>query len=428
MAENYDRAVTLLAGYYFDPLALIDQALARDPSFASGYCLRAGLGVLAAERAGEALIETSLEAAERLCRAPSERERRHFAAARAWLDGDWHHAIELYGAIALDHPRDLLAVQLAHVGDFYLGQQRMLRDRIARILPDWNARVPGYGFVLGMLAFGLEETNLLDRAEATGREALELQRRDPWAIHAVAHVLEMRGEVEQGARWLREREPDFAPDNGLAYHNYWHLALFELERGDAARALQIFDSHVWPKPSSVALELVDAASLLWRLHLRGVDVRQRAYAVAEAWSDPLQLGYYAFNDVHATMSLLLAGRSDDAWEIARGLERTAGGNDSNAAMAREVGLPLCRALLAFEHGRYAQVVDTLLPLRLVAHRFGGSNAQRDVIDQTALEAAKRCGRERQVRALVAERNLLRRESPWLRGLTGSTSPLSVGAA
>jgi hypothetical protein len=162
--------------------------------------------------------------------------------------------------------------------------------------------------------------------------------------------------------------------------------------------------------------------LLWRLHLRGVDVSSRAASVADAWSDPVQLGYYAFNDTHAMMSLLLAGRVDEVWDLLGRLERSAGGSDSNALMAREVGLPLCRALNAFAQGRFSQVVDELLPLRLVAHRFGGSNAQRDVIDQTLLEAAKQSGRERLARAVVSERTLLRRESPWLRRFLANGQP------
>jgi hypothetical protein len=424
-ADHYDQATTLLAGYYADPLAVIDQALAEEPHFAAGYCLRAGIGVLAAERSGQALIASSLADAQKLAPHANERERRHLVAARTWLEGDWHRAVDLYGAVALDYPRDLLALQIAHVGDFYLGQQRMLRDRVARALPHWSAAVPGYGYVLGMLAFGLEETNLFDRAQAMGREALALERRDPWAVHAVAHVFEMQGELESGLQWLGEREPDWAPENGLAFHNYWHMALLELERESHERALDIFDRYVWPKPSRVALEMVDAASLLWRLHLRSVDVGSRAASVADAWSDPVQLGYYAFNDVHAMMSLLLAGRAHEALDLLGRLERSAGGSDSNALMAREVGLPLCRALNAFAQGGFSRVVDELLPLRLVAHRFGGSNAQRDVIDQTLLEAARRSGRERLARAVVSERTLLRRESPWLRRfLANAQAPAS----
>src|SRR5690606_15235043 len=106
---------------------------------------------------------------------------------RAWLDGELARAVELWGAVALDHPHDSLAIQLAHLGDFYLGQSQMLRDRIARVLPYWSEAVPGYGYILGMHAFGLEETNLYARAEETGRLALALEPRDPWAVHAVAH-------------------------------------------------------------------------------------------------------------------------------------------------------------------------------------------------------------------------------------------------
>jgi hypothetical protein len=110
--EPYDAALTLLAGYFVDPLAEIERALAEDPDFVSGHCLRAALGVLAAERAAQPLIRESVEAGERLASRANERERRHFTAARAWLEGDFHRAIETYGAIVVDYPRDLLALSV----------------------------------------------------------------------------------------------------------------------------------------------------------------------------------------------------------------------------------------------------------------------------------------------------------------------------
>ncbi len=133
--EAYDRAVELCAGYYFDPLAVIDGALAEDPDFVSGHCLRAALGVLSWERAGEALVRESVAAGRRVATRANERERRHLQAAEAWLEGDFHRSVELYGRIVLDHPRDLLALQVAHVGDFALGQQRLLRDRVVQVGP-----------------------------------------------------------------------------------------------------------------------------------------------------------------------------------------------------------------------------------------------------------------------------------------------------
>jgi hypothetical protein len=404
-AERYDAALDLLASYRVDPLAAIDAAIAEDPDFVSAYCFRAGLGVLAAERGAEPLIRDSLASGERLAGRANERERRHFVAAQAWLDGEFHRASRLYGKIVIDYPRDLLAVQVAHVIDFYLGQQRMLRDRVAQVLPQWDDAVPGFGYVLGMLAFGLEETNLFDRAEFSGRRALELGRYDAWAVHAVTHVFEMNGRTDAGIEWLKSRIDDWAPANGLAYHNFWHMGLFLLQDGQERRVLELFDKHIWPKPSSSALEMVDAASMLWRLHIRGVDVGARAASVADAWSDTGYHGYYAFNDAHAAMAFVADGRLQQARAIVAELERRAGEDGSNAEMSREVGLPFARAILAFGEGRHEEVVNTLYPLRLVAHKFGGSNAQRDVIDQTLTVSAVRAGQEQLVQALAAERRL-----------------------
>ncbi len=402
-AERYDAALELLASYRLDPLATIDAAIAEDPDFVSAHCLRAGAGVMAAERAAEPLIRDSLASGERLASRATARERAHFGAAQAWLDGDFHRASELYGKIVIEHPRDLLAVQVAHVIDFYLGQQRMLRDRVASVLPHWENGMPGFGYVLGMLAFGLEETNLFDRAEFTGRRALELDRHDAWAVHAVTHVFEMNGRPDAGIDWLERRLDDWSKGNGLAYHNFWHLALFMLENGDDQRVLELFDRRIWPKPSSVALEMVDAASLLFRLYLRRVDLGSRTASVADAWSEAGYHGYYAFNDAHAAMAFVADGRLEQARSIVAELERRAGEDGSNAAMSREVGLPLARAIVAFAEGRYDEVVSALWPLRLIAHRFGGSNAQRDVIDQTLAEAAARAGQRELVNALAAER-------------------------
>jgi len=149
--------------------------------------------------------------------------------------------------------------------------------------------------------------------------------------------------------------------------------------------------------------MVDAASMLFRLHLRGVELGTRAASVADAWSDASYHGYYAFNDAHAAMAFVADGRLEQARRVVTELERRAGEDSSNAVMSREVGLPLARSIVAFAEGRYGEVVSTLWPLRLIAHRFGGSNAQRDVIDQTLFEAAARAGERDVVRAITAER-------------------------
>jgi hypothetical protein len=224
-------------------------------------------------------------------------------------------------------------------------------------------------------------------------------------VSPVTHVFEMRGRTDAGIEWLESRINDWAPGNGLACHNLWHMGLFLLQNGNDRRVLDLFDKYIWPKPSSIALEMVDAASMLWRLHLHGVELGTRAASVADAWSDAGYHGYYAFNDAHAAMAFVADGRLEQARAIVAELERCAGEDGSNAEMSREVGLPLARAILAFGECRHDEVVNTLYPLRLVAHKFGGSNAQRDVIDRTLAVSAARAGQQRLVQALEAERRL-----------------------
>jgi tetratricopeptide (TPR) repeat protein len=414
--ERLETATDLFHGYFGDPIATIDKALAEEPDFVMGHCFRAGVLATCTDKALEPELRASVEAGEALWPRANERERGHLAAARAWLDGDLATAIERWSAVLLEAPRDSLALQFAHLGDFYLGQSSMLRDRVARVLPHWDEHVAGYGFVLGMHAFGLEETALYDQAERTARRAVELNPRDPWAIHAGAHVMEMQGRHADGIRWLTEREADWSIDNAFAFHNWWHLALYHLDLGDTARALELYDRAIRPRPSSVVLEMIDASALLWRLYLRGVDTGARWRELVQTWEPTVEHGYYAFNDFHAMMAFVACGDEHAARTILATLERRAAGGGTNAMMSREVGLPLCRALAAFGHGDYGVAVDLLQSVRTAAQRFGGSHAQRDLIHLTLVEAALRAGQARLAQALAAERTALKPTSPFNRAL------------
>jgi hypothetical protein len=234
-------------------------------------------------------------------------------------------------------------------------------------------------------------------------------------VHAVAHVMEMQGRFDDGAAWLRTHQPAWAEGNGFAAHLWWHAALFRLEGMDVAGTLRIVDGHLSGDDLQIGLQRVDAASLLWRLHLQGADVGERCRALADAWCAQHVPGHYAFNDVHALMALLAAGdvaRADA--QVARAAERAMTAEDArrdNHAMAREVGLPLARALLAFAKGEH----DKLYAVRTHAARFGGSHAQRDVIDQTLLAACARGrGRKTLGRALLNERLLAKPVTPLAR--------------
>jgi tetratricopeptide (TPR) repeat protein len=409
--DQLDEAATLFHGYFADPVAAVDRALERDPGFIMGLALKGGIYATSSEKAAEPVLDEILARLKPLAAEANARERGHISALESWRAGRFDAATEDWGRILLEYPRDLIALQFAHLGDFLLAQSLTLRDRPARVLHAWDRKVPGYGFVLGMWAFGLEESGHYADAEDAGRAALDLNPRDPWSVHAVAHVMEMQNRVDEGIAWLEGRAADWSADNLFAFHNWWHLALYQLDRGNFAAALELYDARVRPKPSAVVLEMVDASALLWRLTLRGVDVGKRWDELAESWMPNISDGHYAFNDVHAMMALVGAGRLEEARRLIAVLEQVAARATLNGEMTRLVGLPAARAFLAFGEGAFEKALELLMPVLPVAQRHGGSHAQRDVLQHTATEAALRGGKQNAARALVSQRLATKPRSP-----------------
>ncbi|NIA67460.1 tetratricopeptide repeat protein [Pelagibius litoralis] len=405
----YEKALAQLQCYQGDPVATIEAAIEDSPEFVMAHCLRAYLFALATEVEAMAEARASFDAASGLT--TSARERRHLAAIKQFLAGSWEGAISALEDVLIDSPRDALALQVVHLSDFYTGDARSLRDHVARVLPEWSADDPGYHALLAMYAFGLEECGDYARAEDMGRRAIDLNPHDAWAQHAVAHVMEMQGRQDDGIKWMAGRERYWAEDNFFAIHNWWHLALFHLDLDQTDRVLSLYDGPLRKDRSQVMLDLLDASALLWRLHLRDVDVGERWMELADCWEPLAGDGFYAFNDAHAMMAFMAAGRDEAADAVLAAQQRAMAGNASNAMMTNQIGHPVCNALRAFGRGDYATCVDLLRPLRSRLNRFGGSHAQRDIFDLTLLEAAKRAGQLALVRELANERVELKPSSP-----------------
>ncbi|MEO7010351.1 MAG: tetratricopeptide repeat protein [Caldimonas sp.] len=411
--DHAERALWRLMSFYGAPIDDLDAASASDPAWLLPRLMKAGF-LLGLSEAGFARDGTAaLDLAQPLLGAANDREQAHHGALRLLQRGDWRGACNAWETLLLAHPRDALALQWAHLFDFYRGDAANLRQRVARVLPEWDEADPLHPHVLALHAFGLEESNLYAQAEATGRRALAADPKSPWAVHAVAHVMEMQGRHEEGSAWMLRCRPEWSAGNGFSVHLGWHQALFALERLDTNAALALFDEHIAAAKTQVTLERVDTASLLWRLQLLGVDVGTRWRELLAVWNpQPDSAGHYAFNDLHALLALLGAGQLEraGAWlhTIATRAESADG---TNRDMAREVGLPLMRGMMAFAEGRHDEAIGLMHPVRALAHRFGGSHAQRDLIDQTLL-AASALGADHSVgRALLNERMSMKRRTP-----------------
>lgn len=408
-AGLFDKAVEAFNIYRGDPVAIVDEALEDSPGFAMGHILKAHLYGLATEP--EATVTARSLVANAKALAINEREASHIAALDLLVAGEWTAA-----AIALDrhnatYPFDLVALQSGHLMDFYRANARDLRDRIARVLPKWSSDIPGYAYLVGMYAFGLEEAGDYRRAEAAGREAVDLAPFDCWAHHAVAHVMEMQGRAQDGIGWMIAREPHWSgDDNFFKVHNWWHRSLFHFDLGQVDEVFKLYDERVRGEESPVALDLVDASALLWRLHVAGHDVGDRWGEVATTWDQHADGKLYPFNDWHAAMAYLGAGRDDEVERILSTYRQTENGGET-ARWSRQTGLPLIEGFSAFWRGDYATAATKLHGARYIVNSFGGSHAQRDVIDWTLTEAAVRGRVDGLAEALANERVALKPHSP-----------------
>jgi tetratricopeptide (TPR) repeat protein len=416
--RHCDRAIDDLLHFRPEMLASAADAAREDPGAPMAAALNAYLRLMSTEPADAADAGRLVGAFRQATRGRRflPREDAHLLAVETWLAGDLHGAGRLLRGIARAHPRDALALAVGHQIDFFTGDALSLRDRIAEALPAWPADHPHHAPLSGMLAFGLEEAGDYERAEATGRHAVERDPRDVWGIHAVAHSLEMRARVREGLSYFAARVDDWGAGNALAVHNWWHRALFALEAGDLDQVRGIYDRHIHHAGSpGLALELLDASALLWRLHLDGHDETARGQALARAWDAQVAAPFYAFNDLHAVMAWAVSG------DIAR-VERLLADRErylaeprpgvSNYAMTARIGLPACRAVAAFARGRHGEAIEQLYPIRHHLNELGGSHAQRDALHRTLLEAALRAGRLDLADALVRERIHLKPDSPY----------------
>lgn len=399
-AELYQTARQRFHCYAGDSFTPLEEALADSPRFVMAHVLKCWMTLIAANAEVAAMGVAAFQIAKDL--PMNSREAGHVAGVGSLLAGEVRGAARIMEDVALAHPHDVLALQAGQTLDFLLGDSRMLRDRIARVLPSWSRQRPEWHAIQGLLAFGLEETGLYDRAEAAGREAVELEPTNNWGQHAVAHVMVMQGRNADGVRWMRHENAAWQPEAQLGVHNWWHTALFHLGLGETDEVLKLYDGPIYGEGTTFAFDMVDAAAMLWRLRLLGIDVGDRFAKLADNFAREPR-GQSAFVDTHAMLAFVGAGRDAEARALLEAQATALQGPGDNAYFVREVGLPAIQAIHAFGDGAYAKAAELLRGVRSRTHRFGGSHAQRDVLDLTLIAAARRGGDTLLEQALLAER-------------------------
>ena len=377
--------------------------LDADPDMPLAHALKAYFFMLMATGPLQQRAQLAAADARERAEAANPRERMHIDAAEHWANGRKLSAVATWEAILVAHPLDALALRLAHHGHFYEGDGQNLRDTVTRRLYAWSPDVPGYGYVKGMQSFGYEETHNYDAALSTGEEAVDLIAENPWAIHAVAHVYEMRDLPDPGIEWIKNNQPGWITANNFRYHVWWHRMLMHMDRAEFDEVFRLYDEDLWDAESEEYLDLVNDAAMLLRLELHGQDVGDRWQALAEKCKNHTTDQALAFIDVHHAISLSAAGHGDEKDLLDSMQSFSESKADDNARVTQVLGLPLAHALVAHRAGDHGTVVDMLLPIRYGLHKLGGSHAQRDLFSMVLIDSALKSNRINVAKMLVSER-------------------------
>jgi tetratricopeptide (TPR) repeat protein len=315
------------------------------------------------------------------------REQAWLATTDAWIGGNTDRCLKIHEDMADEWPRDLLAGKLGQLHAFNCGDA----EALLRIGERLFAANPDSRYVNAMYAFGLAECNRIDEAEKIARAALEVDRRDPWAHHAVAHCLEARGRMLEGVAFLEAMSDTWENCNSFMYtHNWWHLALFliDLDRNDEALAL--FDKRVWGVWKEFCEDQINAVSLLARLELRGVDVGTRWADVAHYLKPRLHEHFVPFLDLQYLYGLGRAGEHSAVTEMLASLEDKA---ESAKLFEREAwadcAVPAAHGLAAYAKGDHAEAARLLGQAMPHLSKIGGSIAQRALFGAIHLDALMR---------------------------------------
>jgi tetratricopeptide (TPR) repeat protein len=315
--------------------------------------------------------------------------------------------VAVWDQILDEHPLDILAFRLAHFVNFWLGRPEAMLRSVLSVERHWSPAVPGFTALLGCRCFAHEECGYYQEAENTGRAAIRLDPHDLWAAHGVAHVLEMTGRRHEGIAWIEALQPRWFGGNNLKHHLWWHQALYHLELGDFDRVLSLYDvgfrdlgSPLTAMAPDLYIDMQNAASMLFRLGRLGVDAGGRWTELADKAEARIGDCQSSFTAAHWMMALAATGRDAAAEAMLDGMADYARGEQPNAALVRDIGLPVARAVLANGRGRHDEAVALMRPVLGEMHRIGGSHAQQDVLEQVFLDSALKAGLEADVRLLL----------------------------
>ena len=414
--EDYAAGVDLLLSAWPGAEVLLDRAIAADPDFALAHIARGRLMQLQA-RMPEA--KTAAARARSLADRVTARERGHIESIALSIGGVAGEALAMVRAHDAEYPRDALPLSLA-LGVFGLlgfsghrdhhELQLALLDELAL---HWN----NDWWFLGYHGWAHIETGKVAKGTRLVERSLAANPRNAHAAHQRAHGFFESGDAAGGAGFIEHWLEGYDRAGQLHCHLSWHLALFELARGNAEQACAIYLDNIRPSVAQAApmLVLADAASFLWRWRFYGAarPLDQEWDEVAAHARRHFPRAGLAFADLHAALAEAATGDDDDLQSRIAGLRSLA---RNGHLPPGEVAPALCAGVAALSRGDDAEAAEILEPALADLPRIGGSHAQREVFEDSLILAYMRSGHSAKAARLLRARlgrRPSKRDEAWL---------------
>lgn len=371
VVEAIDRFVDELLSHG-QQAAVILEAAELDPDAPLAQACAAALYLFLQTREGVQRARPWLARAHAAAaRGANERERHLLAALDAWAAGQPQRALVQHLEVARRWPRDLLNAKLAQIHQLGLGDRSGMRALSEALLPHNE----GVSYAWGLHAFALEQVGEFAAALKAGERAVAMNPDDPWAQHAVAHVFDALGRLDEGIAWLLAHSPRWKRCSSFMFtHNWWHVALLHLSRGEGDAALALYDRCVWGVRKTYVQDQVNAVSLLARIEQHGLDIGPRWADLAAHVRPRIHDRQSVFFDLHFAYALARAGDDEAVAELLGGIAAQA--RCSSLPAWRELAVPAARGVVAHARHRLRDAALELQPLASRMHLLGGSTAQQ----------------------------------------------------
>lgn len=394
-----NRFINQALSYGKDAETEILQAITADPTCSLAHAYAAAYYLSQENSTDWQQAQPHLQAAKQYLTKITTREKLYVQAISAWANKQIDVAIALHEEITDRFPRDLISVQQGQYHYFYLGNQAKLLQIAQKVLAS-NCQQK---YLSGMVAFGLEQCHQLRAAEDMARQAIIFNRDDPWAHHAIAHVMETEMRVDEGIAWMESFADTWENCNSMLYtHNWWHIALYYINKGNNAKVIRLYDDYIWGNANKKSSkDQVGAISLLLRLELRGVNVGNRWQDISNHLDCRIHEHALPFQDLHYIYALAKAGKTDSANKMLDSIQKyTLSLNAFVRSSWLEVAIPAARGMVAHAQGDFKKTMNECEPILSRLHEIGGSHAQRMLFEQVYLHAACLAQKQRRIYQLT----------------------------